>query len=289
MCIRDRDNLMTAIRHQIRLGTHAEKAYLQRTKGLFDELVLNANLVEATRASLSVFALNLGKPFVIDPTTYAFALDPRLLQAAGAKKPRVRSTFVSLADQYGLPLGNRLGRTPLQPNDLSGQTLDLVVERVVRYQRDRLADALSENAEFLLSDMRTSAAALRPRTVLAPYFVEDFATQWKATNLRSVQLAVEAAGDEVSAVAAYDTRAPVSNELAALAAAYAGCNAKSVIIWATDLDEHFAAQELLNRHADLVTTIAHSGKDTSSAYGGYFALLLSFRGLGGYCLSLIHI
>ena len=41
--------------HIVRLGTHAEKDYLLRAYAWFDEVALNANLVEGTAASLGIF------------------------------------------------------------------------------------------------------------------------------------------------------------------------------------------------------------------------------------------
>src|SRR5207245_6203796 len=109
--------------HYIRLGTHAEKEYLGRGKPLFDGLALNANLVEATRSALAIFAITLGKPFVIDPVTYAFALDPMLLLTTSKKpsqRPQMRGTFKALADQYAVPLKETLGTRPLVPGSFKG-------------------------------------------------------------------------------------------------------------------------------------------------------------------------
>ena len=65
--------------HAIRLGTHAEKDYLVRGSQWFSEVVINANLLEATSGASGIFLISLEKPYSIDPVTYSFGQDPHYL------------------------------------------------------------------------------------------------------------------------------------------------------------------------------------------------------------------
>ncbi len=62
----------------IRMGTHAEKEYLEKTLHFFDGLILGANLVEATPGATASLLVKFGgkkasQRFFIDPMTYAFS------------------------------------------------------------------------------------------------------------------------------------------------------------------------------------------------------------------------
>ncbi len=273
---------MTAVfRHIVRMGTHAEKEYLSATPGLFDGLLFNANLVEASKAATAVFATTQQAAFSIDPVTYSFGLDPRFLLATGKKKGlAVKSTFSALADHFALPQGF-LGKRPLVPADLSDPILGDVVSRVVAYQRDVLADSLTEDAAFLLGDLEARVAAALPEWTFAPYFVNDYRQDWLPINMRSLELAEAEPGPEVAAILAYDTRRADHEYLLSTAMAYGNAQSHTVFVWASNLDEHRSDMTPLRDYATLVRQLASQGQRPIAAYGGFFGMLLSFRGMAG--------
>lgn len=273
-----------APKHFLRLGTHAEKEYLKRLK-TFDEVVLNANLIEATTEAMSVFALQMrndGHPFVIDPYTHAFAVEPSQIhsdtQPHGSTKPRVKQTFESLSERFGIPLGDSLGLKSLQPSDLN-PVLEDVVARVLAYQKDRLSTALEENEEFL--GTADDAESLKPKMVLAPYFVDEFDSAWREINKRAINIASQIAGAEAAGVIAFDSRSAKGASLKGLADEYSGLDVSNYFIWPTDFDERVQTEASLRDYADFVSALSSSGKTLTAFYGGFFALLLHYRGLGG--------
>src|SRR5438876_6620910 len=61
----------------LRMGSHAEKEYVEKTARFFDGMIMGANLIEATPgASASLIVKVCGEkvrvPLYIDPMTYAF-------------------------------------------------------------------------------------------------------------------------------------------------------------------------------------------------------------------------
>ena len=69
--------------HFMRIGIHNEAEYFQKSRPLYDALIINANLVEATSAACAALIFRLGKPFLIDPFTHAFSLSPKYLMSKG--------------------------------------------------------------------------------------------------------------------------------------------------------------------------------------------------------------
>src|SRR6266404_7800641 len=127
------------MRHILRMGTHAERDYFLRGRSLFDNVIVNANLAEATRDATAVLLVRLKRPYLIDPITYVFSLDPTLLRSSTQPKDstarrRPRSTFQALADAYALPIANSIGERRLTPKDLNDENFAIIVDRVVHYQ-----------------------------------------------------------------------------------------------------------------------------------------------------------
>ena len=250
-----------------------------RGQTLFDRFVVNANLVEATRSAMSVFAARIRKPFVVDPITYAFGLDPTFLKSLGKGEPRLKSTFASLGTKYGVGSENEIVAGPLRPGDFGNRlSAESFVANVLQYQDDCIWATVNEDALFLSSEVLDNQAALRPAILLAPYFVDDFTTGWRAINLDCARLATEQRGSRSGAVIAYDSRLSDGAALVSLHADWAETAVEDVFLWATDLDERSAAAPTLQQYADLVQRLADSGKSPRAAYGGFFALLLSLPG-----------
>ncbi|MGD0018253.1 MAG: hypothetical protein ABSD62_03285 [Candidatus Limnocylindrales bacterium] len=268
-------------RHIVRMGTHAEKEYLAKAPSLFDGLLFNANLVEASKGATAVFATTQRSPFSIDPVTYSFALDPRYLLAASKKKGlAVKSTFAALADAFALPKGF-LGTRPLSPADLRDPILGSVVGRVIAYQRDVLADTLSEDEAFLLGDLDARVAAALPEWTFAPYFINDYRQDWLSVNVRALEFAEEEPGPDVAGILAYDTRRADHEYLLSTALAYGGDHPRTMFVWASNLDEHRSDMTQLKDYAGIVRQLASQGHRPIAAYGGFFGMLLSFRGMTG--------
>ena len=272
---------MPGLEHIVRLGTHAERDYLSRTAEWYDALAVNANLVEATRAATAALVVTLAKPFYLDPVTYAFFLDPQLLHADRPNTdgtPRVKSTFTALAAAYALPLGDQLGSRPLKPDELVAEgILRRYVDAVLTYQRTVLPEALAVNADFLTAEGDVGLLA-EPTRLIPPYAVEDGNSEIGDLNEEVLKMARQIVDPAIlSPMLAYDSRG--ADRAAVLSLAEAHAWAEQTWLWPTDLDEHNSGQADLNLYADLVRALGELGGHPAAAYGGYFAMLLAYRGM----------
>lgn len=269
--------------HIIRLGTQAEKEYFERASPWYDEVLLNANLVEATAGATSLFVFQLEKPYFIDPVTYAFAVDPLYIQsedAAGEK--RFKRTFKNLAFRYGITKSNKEDPPRLSTRYFSDAgRLRQFCELVLAYQRDKCNEALRDNEEFFPLE---EPPDLRPTRLMAPYFYSAHDPTWREINGRLVTQSSELAGDlPLWAVICMDALVldddAVVNEVAGY---YAQLPCAGVGIWLTDLDESSATATQLIGVRRLVSRLVESGKEIINLYGGYFSALLRFDGLTGF-------
>ncbi len=273
------------MQHALRMGTHAERDYFLRGRSLFDAVFVNANLMEATRDATSVLLIRLKRPYLIDPITYAFASDPTLLRSgtqpkAGASKPRPRSTFQALAEAYALPIAEQIGQRRLSPRDFTSETFAITVDRVLQYQNGIVGQSLASNAEFIGAQLDGVVTAT-PDGLIPPYFVDDFSGSWTDLNLAALTQASETRKDQVVGMVAYDSTSSTLNHTLPLGMKVLETNVSRLILWPADLDEHYAVDAVLQAYSDLVEQLASAGRRVWAAYGGFFAILLRFRGLDG--------
>lgn len=267
--------------HVLRLGTHAEHDYVERGRPLYDALMLNANLVEGSKSALAVLVTRIQKPYFIDPVTYAFALDPRLLAAPGPGAPRPKRSFAALARAYGLDPSIVGARRLTSESFADRSSLEELTTRVIDYQRTVFGTALANDAAFLTSEISDRAEWLGPQFTIAPYFVEDFHDGWRQVNVGSLASAAAASRELRGGAIAIDSRELTPQNIAELAGIYTESDVDTAFLWLTDFDEHSASVNELIGYARLVELLAKQGKGLIASYGGYFSLLLAFRGLKG--------
>jgi hypothetical protein len=267
--------------HLLRLGTHAEQDYVLRGRSFFDAIVLNANLVEGSKSAIAVLVTRLQKPYFIDPVTYAFALDPRLLRSAGPGNPRPKRSFSALAAAYGLDPGF-VGVRPVTSDWFADDgAVEDFAAHVIDYQRTAIGNALADDAAFLTSELSDRAKWVGPHATLAPYFVEDFRDGWRNVNVRSLSTHASATRDLRGGAIGVDSRQLTPQNIAELAGTYAETDLDQAFMWLTNFDEHAATVGQLAGYARLTQFLASQGKAMMASYGGFYSLLLAFRGLAG--------
>jgi len=272
--------------HIVRLGTHAEKDYLTRAYGWYDEVALNANLVEGTAASLGVFLSELrdrGKGYSIDPVTYAFALSPEYLMRGNAEQTsrnNLKRTFTGLAKCYGTVVNQCAGRIPLEPSHLSSAAAqDELCQCVLNYERDRLNEAITQSVDFLLED--TEVESLVPTRYIAPYFHLSGDLEWLPIN---IALANRACNIESTTwvVICIDSLLLDSESIDNIVSEYSSLSTPGYLLWATDFEEERATEGQIRGLQQLIRGLSQNEtKQVINMFGGYFSCLLADYGLTG--------
>lgn len=273
--------------HIVRLGTHAEKDYLTRAYAWFDEVVLNANLVEGTASSLGVFLNELrdkGKGYFIDPVTYAFALSPDYLMRGSAgeiSRSNLKRTFKGLAERYGTVVDQYAGRISLQPSHLASEAAqDELCQHVLNYERDKLNEALSRSVDFLM--METEIEPLVPTRFIAPYFHLSGDLEWLPIN---IALANRGCNTEPATWVVIcldslllDSPTTIDN----LVSEYSSLTTPGYLLWATDFEEERATEGQIRGLQHLIQGLSQNeAKQVINMFGGYFSCLLADCGLTG--------
>lgn len=276
--------------HTIRLGTHAEKDYLLRAAAWYDELLVNANLLEGTTGATSVFILELAqhqKNFFVDPVTYAFALDPvHIMSRSTRGETRFKRTFLNLARRYGLIAPDADFIPQIKPATLQNDSPFRLnfVQAVLRYQQTTVSESLDANMDFLSDQTQP----VPPSKLIAPYFFVPFDEDggWAELNCLLVREAAECSQSEyargVFALICFDSlmldRGFAIDKLVTL---YSQLPCEGFALWPTSFNEQRATAGQVAGLAQLVSSLALSGRPIISMYGGYFSAALASLGLTG--------
>ncbi|MGB2798286.1 MAG: hypothetical protein WBC82_00310 [Dehalococcoidia bacterium] len=271
--------------HIVRLGTHAEKDYLLRAYAWFDDVLLNANLVEAGAASLGIFLTKLrdkDKQYFIDPMTYAFALPPYLLMRRGVVIPSrayLKRTFLGLAQQYGKVVNEHAGERALQPDHfISDADKEEFCLNVLNYQKEKLTEDLRASEYFLMAEV----IPLVPKRLVAPYFHLSGDMEWLDINIELANIAcrIEPA---VWVGVCLDSLLLYSDEsLEDIVGRYTQVPTCGYLLWATDFNENRATERQIHGLRRLVNELSQAGtKPVINMFGGYFSCLLAQYGLTG--------
>jgi hypothetical protein len=267
-------------RHAIRLGTHAEKDYLLRGSPFFTEVVVNANLLEATAGATAFFLISLAKPYVIDPITYSFGQDPYYLM--NTARGDLKRTFRALSERFGDPVLACLnsGR-PVRPDDFSHpSTIQGFSERVIRYLSNRLGEALVANEAFL----EPVQQEVPPARLIAPYFFNDATLAWLHVNRDLAEASLYAAPDphQLWVAISFDSLLlDRREEIERLVEAYEPLPCGGFLLWPSDFDETRATAGQITGLRWLVQSLCTRARSATMMYGGYFSALLSDEGMAG--------
>lgn len=273
--------------HIIRLGTHAEKDYLTRAYAWFDEIALNANLVEGTASSLGVFLNELrdkDKGYFIDPVTYAFALSPNYLMRGSAgqiSRSNLKRTFTGLAERYGSVVNQHAGQRPLEPSHLASEAAQHeLCQRVLDYERDRLNEAVSRSVDFLMMD--TEIEPLIPTRFIAPYFHLSGDLEWLPINIALANRACDTEPATWVVVCLDSLLLDSTPTIDNLVSEYGSLGTPGYLLWATDLEEERATEGQIRGLQQLIRGLSQDGaKQVINMFGGYFSCLLADYGLTG--------
>lgn len=271
----------------LRMGSHAERSYIEWVKPLFDVLLLNANLVEGTPAAcLSLIEALDKKPYLIDPINYAFALPVAYLQSSkinkrtGQETISTKRTFQKLAERYGEPFSEAVGNRPLIPEDFSDDTIrKKTVHNILEYQGQRLEEEQPQSGP-----LRIPGDSIQPRVLIIPYFFTNKSLTWHPTNIQLISDAITLKPDlPLYSVLLIDrTLLQDLETLLDVTKAYCETKVNGFFIWISDQIEQSMGRQEVSNFVKFVQVLCSDGRPTYNMYGGYLSALLSKFGLTGF-------
>lgn len=287
----------------LRMGTHAEKEYILKTRRFLDGVVIGANLLEATQGATASLLLNIaGKrrpsiPYYIDPMTYAFGAydDPVsgrrrsdldwIKSERVVQKRRVRDfkrSYRKLGDALGSPFIDALNRsTALAASDFTSQaSVAQVCAGVLNYQRTRVASIFEGDPEYAA----IAEDVPGPAVLFAPYFFIERRNTDQLLDL-ALKLMAESRSQQQDTpvhgvVCADESFLRDTTLVQRLVTELPGMGLSGVWLWFSKLREEEASVPTLRAFRTIVEALS-SQMDVLNMHGGYFSLALSRLGLAG--------
>lgn len=241
--------------------------------GSYDGLLVPGTVAAFQRDGTQGFVLSLSAgrhtPYVIDPRT------PLFQNALATPK----KSHTALATLLGIP-STLFGGTPPLPSFFDDQVLANMLRSWVSFNTNYSTiqhRKLDKYAKRLGETLETSAA-IGPDAILVPYFIASSTSDpWWEVSTRLWRLAQEFGGQTelVRVVATSD-----SDQLGAMLAQAETTNA---VVWVSPLDElDLNSEYKLKTYAETVNSHSALGKSAFALYGGYFAVMMTKTGLGGF-------
>lgn len=275
----------------IRLGSHAEKDYLEKTARLIDGVIVAANLVEATPGATASLlnkygGKKYGTVYYIDPMTYGYAQDLDLLKSERKVKKKpvfdFKRSYRGLSEQFGGMLAQVVKKDKrLTRRDLTTDSaVETLCESVANYQMNRIGGEFAKDPEYA----SFAASISRPAAILTPYFYAGGRNAMRWLELVPRLARATAALDleiPVHAVVFADEQLLYDDEaMELLKTDLPGTGVEGVWLWFSSLNEHVAEVEQLVALRDLASDLANT-MQVNTMHGGYYSLALSRIGLSG--------
>ncbi len=282
----------------LRMGSHAEKDYFEKTARFFDGVIIGANLLEVTPSATASFLTKLKKlPYYIDPMTYAFGSyidrngqrreDLDWIKSEQKKKDGTlvkdyKSSYRLLASKLGSQIGCCIERDSAitQEDFNSKESLKDLCKNVAQYQIDSIKNIYTQDREWSIF----TEVIGPPKVVFAPYFYKEprkksisLDTLIEMANL-TVNLDLEIPVHMI--VCADESYLLDSSFINDLKENLPKTGIKGVWLWFSRFDEKEASETSLNNFRILVEELGNE-MEVYNMHGGYFSLALCKYGMNG--------
>lgn len=282
--------------HILRYGTVAEKAHLEKAISAYDYLSINGNTAAYVSTAIAKFIVDKflsksEKGFFIDPITYAFQGEIRLLKSKSKTtgEEKIKKSIEKLIEIYQYPVTKVKDDIPVIVTDFAiPQVVNDFCNRILSFQYTLVHDHLEKNdlckyLEYITDKDFKELCQLRPKFLIAPYFYLDLLDsnfdQWLDINRKFVNIAAEQSQSDFAGLDIFAQIVINKNVLKdksaiqKIATAYENTPCNGITIWVDDLNEHEASLYELYGFIDLLKALKQ--KPVYNMYGGYFSILLT--------------
>lgn len=286
--------------HILRYGTVGERMHLDKAISAYDYLSINGNTAAYVSSAIAKFIVEKffdksEKGFFIDPITYAFQYEIRLLKSKSKPlgKENIKKSINKLIEVYGAPITHVLEGKPIVVSDFNDIEVKMsFCERVLSFQYDLVYNHIKENdlqkyLDYIAPDQASNIPQLRPKFLIAPYFYLDAQdpnwSKWLELNVdfacRSVSIAESNCGGIEVFAQIVMSKSMLSNDnfIEQIATKYNTVNCKGFTIWIDDFNEKDADLCELKGFVKLLSLL--NSKPVYNMYGGYFSILLTHKKL----------
>ena len=286
--------------HILRYGTVAEKVHLEKSLSAYDYLSINGNSAAYVSSAIAKFIVEkfFTKPekgFFIDPITYAFQSEIKLLQSKSKVTGdiTIKKSVKKLIERYGFPANKVETGVPISVDDFNDESVkEHFCNNILDFQYNLVYDHIKDNdlqkyLDYAVPFGANQLQQFRPKFLIAPYFYlnsnDNSFKKWLELNVSFAKIAIRKTKEQ------YDSKELFiqivvdknllhdSDLIDEIINAYNNIECDGFTIWVDDLNEHEATEQELTGFIKLLNGLKH--KPIFNMYGGYFSVLLTHQDL----------
>ncbi len=272
-----------------------ERDVLKRRRGTYHGLVFSAHIASYYRKSCSELVSSLRKPYLIDPFTFIFARDPRIIRRTERdadrrvlkdhfgrrKKGEIKKSFARLAEEF---YGDKVRQLCQRGESISPATFrrqdDVVdfVKCVLNFQ-DNVFAVSRKYDKYQKYTGRDLSDNSKPEALIAPYFFNDPSdSTWIKCNLDMVKTSRQTMDQHDDSRELWAIMCIHKNQLTSapsMANDLKAAGADGVWIWVHDFRDTSASQQDLSEFHAAISSISQQGTPIGNLYSGAFSVLCS--------------
>lgn len=282
-----------AIDHWMMFGTFAEKRYfIYPNKEEYKGVIINANMAAHAPAGMATFLLENTpeQKYIIDPLTHAFQHDPSVIKTGDQGEIRIKKSIAKLVQQYGNPITQKAGITPVLPGDFNNDNiLNEFVKNCIEFQKNILSLPMNDSDTAKYFDDEEIETQFTPYALVVPYFYlkETNIDKWLPIMGRAAQFAVSEYNNEKIFIEIVIEKGVLlnKNSINHIFEAFNIEQIAGVIIWVDAFDEHDASIYHLKGLLHLVRKFRNLNKEVINLHGSYFSIIAGSEKLGNPAFS----
>jgi len=270
-----------------RFGIAGEKKLFKDNLNLYDGIVISAHVAVYYKKFFRAILPKLNKKYFIDPFTYVFTRNPKIIRHKNRKGDlELKKSFSQLIPNYGKKLEDtvkqikRLDKNLLQDSSYVTE----LTSNVLNFQENVFkSENFIKKYKKILDEENVQVPV--PEFLVPPYFYIENDENYKI-NLAFAKKAKELAEDKSIVPIVLinkDMLGPIFYET--FLADYKEFD--KVFIWVNDFNELRVSDSDLKKLKEFIKHISRNIKPCL-LYSDYFALLLSKVGLAGYCTGICY-
>ena len=275
-------NILSTFKIFYRIGMAGEKIVLSdiALEDAYYGICFGANVACFGRTWVSQFINLLGKPFFIDPMTYAFQFDLKRI----SKECELKKSFSKLVDTYGRPFDSVVTtKHQLTLTDFNDSNIDSLVKNVLGFQKN-IAKTESNSQKSLMEFgewLDEKPAEQEPEFLVAPYFWFDTPeSDWYKLNLQIMDFGKKYSKNiPVYGMICTDIETILNDQwVSKIISDFNGMD--GIILWLSDFYEYKIDKKTLISYLKFIQKLS-SNKNIIMMYGSYFSIIASKFGLNG--------
>lgn len=266
-----------------RINLFAEKRFFKKRKYI-DGLIVPAHLIAYYEIAVPEFLKDLKLPFIVDPVTYLWELDPSIVY----KGVDLKKSYSKFVEELDCKVASMLGKQRIALIKTDSSEFQDFVYKVLKFQLlgERIEETPRHHSMKRIKSYRkketSEASTIQPFALVPPYF------HFQTTNADPYDKTIQAA--KLAKDSIYSKKFKIYPVLCMDKSILLDESSRNrifedfkhysgIIFWINEFDETKAHQNELRGFVDLVSKFHEVNIDVIHFYGGYFSLMLSHIGL----------